>query len=256
MGADRRAFSVAIFARHSGRILLVKHRRLGTWLPVGGELYAGETPLEAAQRELLEETGLKGSFLALSGVTGTPPGFLSYEEHAAGSKGLHMNFAFVAEVPTDQVQPNEEYGEYQWVTDPRAVECPRNVCDLGQMALHGGTPLVALARAWLAALNRHDSAAMVCLYTEDALHTSPWVRSHWPHTLGEVRGADALGKWWSEVMTRYPALRYEERHIGLDRERAFLECLSSAVQGEEPSVIAVVLVCRNGRIASSHVYHG
>ena len=40
----RRAFSVAIFCRHRGEILLVRHRRLGTWLPVGGEIEPGETP--------------------------------------------------------------------------------------------------------------------------------------------------------------------------------------------------------------------
>ena len=50
----RRAFSVAIFARHGGAILLVRHRRLATWLPVGGEIEPGETPLEAAVRELRE----------------------------------------------------------------------------------------------------------------------------------------------------------------------------------------------------------
>ena len=33
---ERRAFSVSVFARHEGRLLLIKHKRLGTWLPVGG----------------------------------------------------------------------------------------------------------------------------------------------------------------------------------------------------------------------------
>jgi 8-oxo-dGTP pyrophosphatase MutT (NUDIX family) len=51
----------------------------------------GETPLEAAVRELREETGLAGRFPAGLGVEGTPPGLLGYEEHLAGSKGLHMN---------------------------------------------------------------------------------------------------------------------------------------------------------------------
>lgn len=256
MAADRQAFSVAIFARNAGRILLIKHKRLGTWLPVGGEIDPGETPLEAAQRELLEETGLKGSFLALSGVEGTPPGYLGYEEHLAGSKGLHMNFSFVAEVVTDQVKPNDEFGEFQWVADPGALECPRNVRELGRMALHGGTPLLALTRAWLAALNRHDLDAIVNLYAEDALHTSPWLRTLWPHTLGEIRGREALRGWWAEVFARYPALRYDEKHIAADRDRVFLECLRSSSRGEEPGLIALVLICRGGRIGSSHLYHG
>jgi hypothetical protein len=53
----------------------------------------GETPLEAARRELAEETGLEGVFPAGVdgfGVDGSPPGLIGYEEHPAGSKGLHM----------------------------------------------------------------------------------------------------------------------------------------------------------------------
>ena len=35
----------------------MRHKRLDLWLPVGGEVEPGETPLEAARRELREETG-------------------------------------------------------------------------------------------------------------------------------------------------------------------------------------------------------
>jgi 8-oxo-dGTP diphosphatase len=135
---SRRAFSVSIFCRHEGAILLIRHKRLGQWLPVGGEIEQGETPLEAARRELLEETGLEGRFPEGLGVDGTPPGFLGYEEHLAGSKGLHMNFAFVADVASRVLVGCDEYDEVVWVPHPDAIECPRNVRQLVALALERG----------------------------------------------------------------------------------------------------------------------
>lgn len=133
----RRAFSIAVYPRFGDRVLLIKHERLGKWLPPGGELEPGETPLEAAIRELREETGLEGQFPVVSSIEGTPAGLIGYEEHVAGSKGVHLNFVFVVDVATDRVRPNDEFSEWRWVTleDGPWALAPKNVYQLAIKAL-------------------------------------------------------------------------------------------------------------------------
>ena len=139
MTSERRAFSVAVYARRGDRVLVIEHRRLKTWLPIGGELEAGETPFEAAARELREETGLVATFRPIAGaLDGVPPGLIGSEEHQAGSKGLHMNFVFVADVPaTADVVPNDEFEQFRWVdrAELDRLSSPLNVRQFGYLAL-------------------------------------------------------------------------------------------------------------------------
>jgi 8-oxo-dGTP pyrophosphatase MutT (NUDIX family) len=51
-------FTVAVFVVHEGRILIVHHRRLDKWLPLGGHIELDEDPEQAALRETKEESGL------------------------------------------------------------------------------------------------------------------------------------------------------------------------------------------------------
>jgi 8-oxo-dGTP pyrophosphatase MutT (NUDIX family) len=51
-------FTVAIFVVREGKILLIHHRKLNKWLPLGGHIELDEDPEIAALREAREESGL------------------------------------------------------------------------------------------------------------------------------------------------------------------------------------------------------
>ena len=66
-------FTVAIFVVHAGRILLIHHRYLDRWLPLGGHIELDEDPEQAALREAEEESGLEVEILGERPPT-TEPG--------------------------------------------------------------------------------------------------------------------------------------------------------------------------------------
>ena len=52
-------FTVAIFVVQNSRVLLIHHRKLDKWLPLGGHIELDEDPEQAALREAREESGLE-----------------------------------------------------------------------------------------------------------------------------------------------------------------------------------------------------
>lgn len=52
---------------HQGKILLIKHKKLGVWLSPGGHIEDKEMPHQAAEREFWEETAIK-----VTAVSGQP----------------------------------------------------------------------------------------------------------------------------------------------------------------------------------------
>ena len=50
---------VVVVSEYKGKILLSRHKNRDTWETQGGHIEAGETPEQAARRELMEESGAK-----------------------------------------------------------------------------------------------------------------------------------------------------------------------------------------------------
>lgn len=55
---DQIDFTVSLFIVHRQKVLLVHHRALQKWLPIGGHIELDEDPEQAALREAREESGL------------------------------------------------------------------------------------------------------------------------------------------------------------------------------------------------------
>jgi 8-oxo-dGTP pyrophosphatase MutT (NUDIX family) len=52
-------FTVAIFVVRDDKVLLIHHRQLDKWLPLGGHIELDEDPEQAALREAREESGFE-----------------------------------------------------------------------------------------------------------------------------------------------------------------------------------------------------
>ena len=49
-----------------GKVLMIKHKKLGVWLPPGGHVDDNELPCDAVVREIFEETGVKAKVISIS----------------------------------------------------------------------------------------------------------------------------------------------------------------------------------------------
>src|SRR5262249_3633492 len=56
-------FTVCVFVVQDSKVLLIHHRKLDKWLPLGGHVELDEDPEQAALREAKEESGLEVELL-------------------------------------------------------------------------------------------------------------------------------------------------------------------------------------------------
>lgn len=54
---------VVVCSRYDGKWLLSRHKQRDTWETQGGHIEPGETPLDAARRELYEESGVEDAII-------------------------------------------------------------------------------------------------------------------------------------------------------------------------------------------------
>lgn len=108
---------VTVIAKRDGKILILKRsRKVGTyqehWAGVSGSLLPGETPAEAASRELGEELG--------SNVKRSRTMIQSQPVYARDGGTLWKVHPFLIEVESEQVSINWEHEEFRWI-DPGEI---------------------------------------------------------------------------------------------------------------------------------------
>jgi len=67
----------------------------------------------------------------------------------------------------------------------------------------------SFAERWLAAWNAHDLDAVLVLFHDDVVFTSPLAIKVVPESEGILRGKDALRAYWSAALKRVPDLHFE-----------------------------------------------
>jgi 8-oxo-dGTP pyrophosphatase MutT (NUDIX family) len=97
-------------------VVLHRHKRMGIWLQPGGHIEPGETPEDAALREVLEETGL-----ALIHPS-TGPRLVHVDVHAAPKGHTHLDLRYLLEAgDADPAPPAGESQDVHWFSWDEAI---------------------------------------------------------------------------------------------------------------------------------------
>lgn len=152
-------------------IAVVCMRKRGDWVLPKGKLDDGESPLDAAQREVLEETGQSASVQQYLGTLAYPLGertkvvhFWHMEADDGPSRRLMKDIAEVAWLPLDQaLKKLTRHHEYAFLAQvgPMALAATREVAAFTatppQLAEPAKAPVITtreVPKGWFARLRR------------------------------------------------------------------------------------------------------
>jgi 8-oxo-dGTP pyrophosphatase MutT (NUDIX family) len=114
--ADPTHVTASAIVHSDAGVLLHRHKRLGLWLQPGGHIERGETPPQAAVREVAEETGLHATH------TTDPPRIVHVDVHPGGLGHIHLDVRYVLRAQAVPPRPSrEESQDVAWFTLAAAI---------------------------------------------------------------------------------------------------------------------------------------
>ena len=116
-------FTVEAFVVHEHRVLLIYHKQLQQWLPLGGHIELDEDPEQALFREIKEESGLEVEILSQKPAQQFegkkflyPPVYLDI--HPITPTHRHIGLVYFATAASDQVRlAADEHEAIRWFSE-------------------------------------------------------------------------------------------------------------------------------------------
>jgi 8-oxo-dGTP pyrophosphatase MutT (NUDIX family) len=111
------AVAVAV-VNDTGQLLMIRRTDNDQWAIPGGQQEVGETPVEAARREVHEETGIRCEITGLVGIFSNPRNVIEYTSN--GEVRQEFSILFTGRPVGGEITPSTESREVDWC-DRRAI---------------------------------------------------------------------------------------------------------------------------------------
>ena len=121
-------FTIVVFIVHKDKVLLIHHKELDKWLPIGGHIELDEDPEQALYREIEEECGLKVTIIGEKpNIKSTNRKYLITPKyldiHDINSTHKHIAFVYFGKSDSDKVKLADlEHNEIKWFDENELSE--------------------------------------------------------------------------------------------------------------------------------------
>ncbi len=136
-----RHFTATAYVIDDDKVLLVNHKKLKLWLPVGGHIEENETPIQAVKREVKEESGLDIEIFKLANhkdeypTAEILPAPYGISLHSVGDH-QHMDMRYIGKIKGSKNLSGSEECKWYTLEQVNSLDnCPEEVKDFAKDAI-------------------------------------------------------------------------------------------------------------------------